>query len=120
MGIVKELSISKGGSDGTAWSVDGFPTEVNVSMSISDLYNALSMSNVHTARNAWNFLFNGPLIDYVGVLCGLNMRTSEWGKKKELIGFLLGNAAIDHYDYSMNRGREWSAQSQIKILAGKG
>ena len=120
MGIVKELSISKGGSDGTAWSADGFPTEVNVSMSISDLYNALSMSNVHTARNAWNFLYNGPLMDYVGVLCGLNMRTSEYGKKIQLIEFLLGNAGLDHYDYTMNRGREWSAQSQIKILAGKG
>jgi len=120
MGIVKELSISKGGSDGSSWSVDGFPTEVNVSMSISDLYNALSMSNVHTARNAWNFLYNGPLMDYVGVLCGLNMRTSEYGKKIQLIKFLLGNAALDHYDYTMNRGREWSAQSKIKMMAGKG
>ena len=120
MGIVKELSISKGGSDGTSWSVDGFPTEVTVSMSISDLYNALSMSNVHTARNVWNFLYNGPLIDYVGVLCGLNMRTSEWGKKGQMLRLLLGNAALDHYDYSMNRSREWSAQSQIKMMAGKG
>ena len=48
------------------------------------------------------------------------MRTSEWGKKGQLISFLLGNAALDHYDYTMNRGREWSAQSEIKMLAGKG
>jgi len=120
MGIVKELSISKGGSDGTSWSVDGFPTEVVVNISISDLYNSLSMSNLHTTKNVWNFLYNTPLIDYVGSMCGLNMRSSEWEKKIEMITALTSNAIKDQIDHMKTSGREWAASTKIKILSGKG
>ena len=120
MGIVKELSISKGGSSGDAWSVDGFPTEVTCNISISDLYNSLSMSNVHTTKNVWNFLYNTPLIDYVSGLCGLNMRASEWEKKIDMILSLTQTTVkSDLWEHAKTSAREWAGSSKIKIIAGR-
>ena len=119
MGIVKELSITKGGSSGEAWSVDGLPTEVTCNISISDLYNSLSMSNVHTTKNIWNFLYNTPLIDYVGGLCGLNMRASEWEKKLAMITALGENLGGDWIDHMKTAGREWAGSSKIGMIAGR-
>lgn len=120
MGIVKDLQISKGGQSGNCWTVDGLPTEVNISMGISDLFNSLSMSNFKTRRNIWNTLYNAPLLDYIGVQCGLNMRSSEYVKKLELIASMLSNVVQDQQDYSLTKAREMAAMSQAKILAGKG
>jgi hypothetical protein len=120
MGIVKDLQISKGGQSGNSWTVDGLPTEINISMNISDLYNSLSMSNFKTKRNIWNTLYNAPLLDYIGVQCGLNMRSSEYVKKIELVSSLLKNVWNDQVDYTMTKAREMAAMSQAKILAGKG
>ena len=116
MGIVKDMQISKGSS----WTVDGLPTEINISMNISDLYNTLSMSNFKTKTNIWNTLYNAPLLDYIGVQCGLNMRSSEYGKKIELVTSLLKNVWSDQVDYTMTSAREMGAMAQAKILAGKG
>lgn len=120
MGIVTELSITKGGQSGECWSAQGFPTEVNISMNIKDLYNALSMSNFRTRRGIWNTLYNAPLLDYIGVQCGLNMKSSEWSKKIALIKSLLSNVASDQADYTITSARELAAMSKMKILAAKG
>lgn len=118
MGIVKNMSISKGGSSGDCWTVDGLPTEVQVSMSISDLYKAMAMSNFKTPKNAWNFMYNTMLIDFIGIQCGLNMRSSEFTKKLDLIQSLLGNVVSDQADYTLNTTREEASRSLFKIMAG--
>ena len=118
MGIVSDMTITKGGPSGDSWTRDGLPTEVTVNLQIKDLYNALSMNNYKTPRNVWNFLWNAPLFDYVGVACGLNMRSSEYTKKIELLAALTGNFADDAYDYFWGSVAEQGAIARTRILGG--
>ena len=76
------------------------------------------MNNYKTPRNVWNFLWNAPLFDYVGVACGLNMRSSEYTKKIELLAALTGNFADDAYDYFWGSVAEQGAIARTRILGG--
>lgn len=94
MGMIDNLTINKGG-DGSAWSVDGFPLEVDLSISIRDLYSSLMVSSLQSVspRDAYNFALNTALIDYISVQTGLNMKQSEYQKKLELIKAFAGNTS---------------------------
>lgn len=96
MGIVNSLTITKGG-DGSAWSVDGFPLEINLSISITDLYSSMMISNIQAVQplDMWNFFWNNAFIDYLAVYSGLNMRSSELAKKLEVMELLAWNSAKD-------------------------
>ena len=95
MGIIRDMQITRGGSDNSAWSVEGLPTEVTVSLSIEDLYNSLSMSNFATKNNIYNFLYNTALFDYIGNQCGISMRTTDWDKRLKLVQTLISNLPSD-------------------------
>jgi hypothetical protein len=96
MGLVESLTITKGG-DGSAWSVDGLPLEVNLSINIADLYSTFSMSRINgvSPTDAYNFINNSALIDYVGVNGGLDMKKTEFIRKAEFAGALLENSVHD-------------------------
>ena len=120
MGIIRDLAITKGGSEGNSWTKDGLPTEVTITLNIADLYNSLSMSNAFTPKNIWNFIWNGALVDYVGTVCGLNMRSSEMTKKMMVIADLLSTAASDHADYMWGSIAEMSAMARTRVMGAKG
>lgn len=120
MGIVRDVSITKGGSSGDSWTKDGLPTEVTVTINISDLYNALAMSNYRSTKSIWNFMWNVPLLDYLGVASGINMRSSNMMKKLDIINMLTGNALSDQWDYMAGSAGEQAAMSRTRILAGRG
>lgn len=72
MGIITSLDISKGSQ--SAWTVDGLPTEVDVSLQIKDLYSSLSL----TPRNKIKkFVNNTCLMDYLANSCGVNINKPE-------------------------------------------
>ena len=120
MGMVRDMQITRGGSNGDAWSIQGLPTEVTISMNIEDLYSSLSMSNFRSKKSIYNFLYNGALFDYIGNQCGLNMRSSELKKKSDLILSLLSNLPTDFAYYTSMYGAEGAATSVAKIMAAKG
>lgn len=120
MGIVRDVTISKGGASGDSWSKDGLPTEVTVTINIADLYNALSMSNYRSGRSIWNFMWNVPLLDYLGVVSGINMRSSNMMKKFDIINLLSGNVVSDQIDYTLGSAGEQAAAARTRILAGRG
>ena len=119
MGIIRDMQITRGGSDNSAWSVEGLPTEVTVSLSIEDLYNSLSMSNFATKNNIYNFLYNTALFDYIGNQCGISMRTTDWDKRLKLVQTLISNLPSDKLYYGEVAAKEWTAQSMFKIMAAK-
>lgn len=119
MGIVKDMQVTKGGDAGDCWSAEGLPTEIRISMGIQDLYNSLAMSNFKTPKNIYNFLYNTALLDFIGVQCGLSMKTSEWQKKLNLIKGLTANIPSDAFDYIQTAAREEVAMSKARILAAK-
>ena len=96
MGIVNSLTITKGG-DGSAWSTDGLPLEVHLSINIEDLHSAMSMSRVNfvSFRDAYNFMWNDSYLDFIAASSGVNMRQNSAKRRLELALQLMENGAGD-------------------------
>lgn len=77
MGIITGLDISKG-KEG-AWTLDGLPSEVDVSITLKDLYGAFSISKDAN----WKFFTNTALIDYLCNTCGVNINKMETARLVE-------------------------------------
>ena len=91
LGIVSSISINKN-VDPEAWTVDGFPSEVDVSLEIVDLYSDLTMS---PQTNIEMFLANSSLIDYIGTTCGLNFLEPQIANKMKNFITTIKNAFGD-------------------------
>lgn len=117
MGIVESLTITKGG-DGSAWSVDGLPLEVQLSINIKDLYSALSISRINGVSfvDAYNTLWNTSYLDYIAVQSGLDMRQTFHKHIIELAQSLAENQAQDLF--SGERVKEEIMQKVGNIFSG--
>lgn len=79
MGIVQGLSVSK---TAESWSIEGLPSEVDVTLDIVDLYSGIQMSN---STSPLLFMNNSSLIEYLAVSCGLSLISPNIEKKYQLI-----------------------------------
>ena len=79
MGIITELSIRKGKE--AAWNIDGLPTEIDIDITIKDLYNMLS---IVSATEPKNFVTNNLLMDYVANTCGVNINQMDIQRSLEI------------------------------------
>jgi hypothetical protein len=77
LGIVQSISIDKTVSE-SSWTVDGFPSEVDVRLTIEDLYSDLTMAPTTQPRL---FMKNSSLIEYLSTTCGLNLTQPQLGQK---------------------------------------
>ena len=75
LGIVTSVEISK---EAESYSVAGLPSEVKVSLTISDLYTDLSMS---PSSSPTLFLNNSSLIEWLATNCGVSLVTPNVKKK---------------------------------------
>lgn len=69
LGIVSSISINKNVSP-ESWTNDGFPSEMDVTLQLTDLYSDLTMSPQSSPAM---FLSNSSLIDYLATTCGLSL-----------------------------------------------
>ena len=81
MGIVTSLRIDKG-KEGS-WTIDGLPTEVDVSMTIKDLYTAMAMTPYK--RHA-DLLNNTQYLSYLAFNCGVALNQPDVYKSVKLYG----------------------------------
>lgn len=88
LAVIGNVDIERGGSDNISWSESGIPTEIKVSFSITPLHESLMAGN---GRNPFLFMDNGPLLEYIGNLCGIDLNVSQFATKWELFNNLLGN-----------------------------
>lgn len=72
-GIITGLDITKGGEG--RWTQRGLPTSVDVSITIKDLYNIMSMTSNDDIRGG--LLNNIALMDYIANSCGININEPE-------------------------------------------
>lgn len=120
-GIVESLTITKGG-DGSAWSVEGFPLQMNLSISIRELYNEIPISALHPknfATDAYNFLWNTGLIDYLAVQSCMNMKTSELMKKLDIATSLASMVPMDAARGVRLKAHEAWVNSQTLAMGAK-
>ena len=92
LGFISNLSITRGGADDTSWTVDGLPTEIGVRFTITPLYSNLMVSS---SRNPFLTMQNTSLLEYLGVMCGIDMKANNLAKKKEIATKLLQNYVFD-------------------------
>ena len=86
MGIVTSMSIRKGKE--AAWNIDGLPTEIDIDISIKDLYNMLSIVSMKEPKN---FVSNNLLMDYIANTCGININQLDLVRSLEIYGLLFKN-----------------------------
>lgn len=72
MGIITDMSITRGRD--RAWTIDGLPTEVDVSITLKDLYD---MFTITSYDNAGAFVNNISLMDYIANSCGVNINEPD-------------------------------------------
>lgn len=72
MGIVTSLSISKGQTG--SWTLGGLPTEVDVSMTIKDLYNVMAMSSDTQPKT---YITNTCFLNYLANSCGISVNKPD-------------------------------------------
>lgn len=111
MGIVSNLNITKG--DKNKWNIDGLPLEIEIDMTIQDLYQSLSI-----APENGDFVFgkNASQMDYIANLCGINVNQPDvmksiilgWNQAKLGVwsmltsnGFLGVHQAVDNFKLSL-------------------
>lgn len=75
MGIITDMSVTKGAE--CQWTPEGIPTSISVSLSLKDLYSAMSITK--TSSTDWKFdtLNNTAQMDYIANLCGINIFAPE-------------------------------------------
>lgn len=79
LGIVTDISITRVTD---SFSVDGLPSEVDVSLTISDLYSDLSMSSIDAPLQ---FINNTSLIEYMATNCGMSLTKPNYQAKYSAI-----------------------------------
>ena len=95
MGIITSMSVDRGGN--CMWTVDGLPTSIEVSMTIKDLYEVMSISKTTLTSN-WKYdtMSNTAQMDYIANLCGINMYKPEVARQISMwLVNEVGAAALD-------------------------
>ena len=88
MGIVESISIDKGPEQ--SWSVEGLPTQVKITLQIKDLYSQLMLP-----PKTGMFFTNQGMMDYLGVMCGIDMTAAQVLLKAKVMVALLKNSVTD-------------------------
>ena len=83
MGIITDLSATRGQT--CEWNDDGLPTQIDISLTIEDLYSALAMTDCSqwsgNISNNWDLVTNTEFMDFLANLGGLNVATDIHNRK---------------------------------------
>lgn len=91
MGIITSMDVSKG-KEGS-WNANGLPTEMDISLSIKDLYELFSITPMDSAgirliknvKNARKIVKNTAMMDYLANTVGLNINKSELTRDTQVL-----------------------------------
>ena len=79
MGIVTDLNLSLG-KEGS-WTLDGLPSEVDVDMTIKDLYNVMAMTS---SDQTTEFLNNTMFLNFLASSCGISINKPDLERSIDL------------------------------------
>jgi hypothetical protein len=130
MGMITDLSVTRGGE--AQWNDNGLPTQIDISITIEDLYNTLFITNPSSADNNvvsqipglgtgditdvvgnikalfnLDVVNNTEMVDFLANLAGLNIAAQPIDRKFRLQMYLTGatfkRAGSDLYNYFDNQ-----------------
>lgn len=115
MGIIDSLEIQKSG-----WNAEGFPTEITMSLGITDLYSALSISKADSPLTLYRGALNQSLLEYMSILCGMNLKRSEFKIKMDMIESLVAAMPGDAKESAKTIIRQTATNMATHILGALG
>lgn len=86
MGLITSLSVTKGAEG--AWNDSGLPTQMDISLSIKDLYSSFSITNNKSISKMIN---NTAMMDYLSNLAGINLSEPELTRKIAVYSVMAGS-----------------------------
>jgi hypothetical protein len=96
MGIITSMDVTKG-KEGS-WNANGLPTEMDISLTIKDLYELFSITSVSPSVNifkdaseATKFVKNTSMMDYLCNTIGLNLNKDEISRNVTTVLGLTGS-----------------------------
>lgn len=113
LGLVSSISIDKGVT-GDSWTVDGYPSQIKVTMEIEDLYSDLSLS---PAGDVTLFLSNSSLLEYIATACGVNLTVPQLKKRITAVATSISQA-FDAVDDTIAMGVFGSVEKLVESFVG--
>lgn len=107
MGIIDSMQFSKGNE--SSWTLTGLPMEVDVSMSIKELYNAMSMTD-NNGSDLSTIMDNDALLNYLMNICGVNIAEPSIKRYLSLYKTAYKNKFTDIFGNFMNEASQTIAQ----------
>ena len=103
MAFVNSMNVSLGKECG--WTVDGLPTEVDISLSFVDLYDTMAMTSTSggIGNGIGEFLQNTAYIDFIANRCGVNINKPDISRVIQNYWILIKNGFADAFT---NRWRD--------------
>lgn len=92
MGIITSFRVQRGGSDDTQWTLGKLATEADVTMDVTPLYSSLMIS---ATSQPFGFFKNDGLQEYLGTICGVNMKGDVGLLKFNIATTLLRGFVVD-------------------------
>ena len=92
LAYMHSLDLTRGGSDNTSWTVDGLPTEITASFTITPLYSNMMVTS---GKNPFMFMNNTALMEYLGTMCGTDLKSNNLNVKVQIAKNLLENRVYD-------------------------
>lgn len=80
MGIITDLSVTRGGE--CQWNDDGLPTQIDVSITIEDLYSNIFMTD---SKFSLAVVQNTAMQDFLANLAGLNLAETEFARSIKML-----------------------------------
>jgi hypothetical protein len=77
MGLITAMSVTKG--DNCQWNDDGLPTQIDISITVEELYGALAMSSLYD--NPINIANNTSYMDFLANTAGVNISQLDIGQR---------------------------------------
>lgn len=89
---ISNVSIKRGGSNNTAWTTWGGSTIYEVSFTVTPLYSKLMLPS---AAHPFLALGNNAMLEYIGNMCGIDLKASNINLKLKLAKELLAGRIKD-------------------------
>lgn len=104
MGIISSLSVNKGAE--CQWNDDGLPTQIDISIDITDLYSSLAMSGFESTGLIGNpfkatkqivkIVNNTAYMDFLANMAGLNVGQMAIGRRIQMFKYLTETALTQY------------------------
>lgn len=92
LAVITNARIKRGGNDDMNWTTDGLSTEFEVTFDITPLYSKLMASST---AHPFLFLQNTSMMEYLAVMCGVDMKANNLKVKKEIAKMAITRSVKD-------------------------